>query len=217
MGLVYCLMAALSHHHVRWSALNLVTSSLDTQKHILLLARSCFFQHGYKASNMSMISQYAGFSRATIHKYFKNKDHVFRSVCRQIQQQSNEACAPLLDRKAEPCWQRIGLALEVWLKPTFEEVNDQLILRDLKFHAQSVAEDIFNEAHEDLHHLIQALIDQGLEQKLITLKALNMDSSMLSHLIVAGMDGLRSHFECQEVQKGVQHLLTVFKQATIVA
>lgn len=192
----------------------MVSSSSDTQKHILLLARSCFFQHGYKASNMSMISQYAGFSRATIHKYFKNKDHVFRSVCRQIQQQSNEACAPLLEDVSSPCWQRISLALQVWLKPTFEEVSDQIILRDLKFHAQSVAEDIFNEAHEDLHQLIQALIDQGIEQNHIRLDVLNMDSSMLSHLIVAGMDGLRSHLESQDVQTGVLHLLTIFQAAT---
>ena len=194
----------------------MVNSSVDTQQHILLMARNCFFQHGYKASNMSMISQYAGFSRATIHKYFKNKDHVFRSVCRQFQLQSNDACAALLEQISQPCWLRIGLALEVWLKPTFEEVSDQIILRDLKFHAQIVAEDIFNEAHEDLHQLIKALIDQGIKQKHITLNNLNMDSSMLSHLIVAGMDGLRSHLECQDVQKGVHHLLTIFKQATAV-
>lgn|GEM_PF-754824 len=192
----------------------MVSNSSDTQKHILLLARCCFFQHGYKASNMSMISQYAGFSRATIHKYFKNKDHVFRSVCRQFQQQSNEACLPLLEEQSTPCWQRINLALQVWLKPTFEEVSDQIILRDLTFHAQSVAEDIFNEARDDLQQLIQTLLEQGIQQKCITLNHINMNSRMLSRLIVAGMDGLRSHLESQEVQEGVQHLLSVFETAT---
>lgn len=192
-------------------------SSAETQQHILQMARQCFFRHGYKASNMSMVSEYAGFSRATLHKHFKNKDILFRAVCQQYQEQGNRACRPLLTMPASEAgdtWQKIETVLGIWLRPSFEEVSDQMILRDLKFHAQTVAEDIFNAAHEDLCDMISQLVAQGVENGELNLDAMTgINHTILSQLIVAALDGFRGHYETEEVVTGLSQLLTVFKQA----
>lgn len=111
----------------------------NTEQKILSAARQCFFQHGYKASTMTLISEYAGFSRATIHKYFNNKDDAFRQVLMQIKQQANDACQPIMKGDLE-CWQSISLIVQTWLKPTFEEAGDQRIINDLKYHVQQIAD-----------------------------------------------------------------------------
>ena len=49
----------------------------------------CFFQHGYGAANISMVSRYVGISRVTIHKQFKSKELLFRAVVEQHFQQNN--------------------------------------------------------------------------------------------------------------------------------
>ena len=95
--------------------IQVTTLTLKTEQKVLAGARQCFFQHGYKASNMTLISEHAGLSRATVHKYLKNKDDAFRKVVYQFQLQANNDCKPILAQQLE-CWETIRRIMQTWLK-----------------------------------------------------------------------------------------------------
>ncbi|NVK38815.1 MAG: TetR/AcrR family transcriptional regulator [Gammaproteobacteria bacterium] len=184
----------------------------NTEQKILSAARQCFFQHGYKATNMTLISEYAGFSRATVHKYFKNKDDAFRQVCQQLQQQASAACIPILQKELD-CWQSIHAIAETWLKPTFDEVSDQRIVSDLKYHVQHVAQDIFNEARQSIEDMLTNLLENAASQQKITFEYINIQPRMLAKLLVASLDGLRGHLEKPSLEQASLDILKIFQQA----
>ncbi|MFT5594237.1 MAG: AcrR family transcriptional regulator [Oceanicoccus sp.] len=186
--------------------------TLKTEQKVLAGARQCFFQHGYKASNMTLISEYAGYSRATVHKYFKNKDDAFRQVFHQYQLKANNACQPILAQQLE-CWATIGLIMQTWLNPTFEEVSNQHILNDLKYHVQHVAQDIFSQARQDIENMLSDVLTKAEKEKTLSLEKTGIKPRKLAILILASLDGLRGHLEKEDLQQASQEILHVFKLA----
>lgn len=184
----------------------------NTEQKVLVGARQCFFRHGYKASNMTLISEYAGYSRATIHKYFKNKDDAFRQVVHQFQQQANDACQPILAQNLE-CWESINLVMQTWLKPTFDEVSDQYILNDLKYHVQHVAEDIFKQARQGIEDMLCSILETAEQQDSLSLANLPVNSRQLAKLLLASLDGLRGHLEKQDLEQASHDVLRIFQLA----
>ncbi|GAA6134338.1 hypothetical protein NBRC116188_11270 [Oceaniserpentilla sp. 4NH20-0058] len=161
---------------------------------------------------MTLISEYAGVSRATVHKYARNKEDAFRKVCKQFQVQAQEACTPFEELDLE-CWQAIDLILQIWLKPTFDEVSESRVLNDLKYHIQHIAQDIFKEARQILEDMINKQITKGIAKQQISLEQLGYTSQTLTQLILASLDGLRGHYEKQDLNQASQNMLTVFKVA----
>ena len=184
----------------------------NTEEKVLIGARQCFFRHGYKASNMTLISEYAGYSRATIHKYFKNKDDAFCQVIHQFQQQANDACQPIVAQNLE-CWESINLVMQAWLKPTFDEVNDQHILNDLKYHAQHIAKDTFEQARQDVEDIFCTLLETAEQQGNLSLDNLPINARKLSRLLLASLDGLRGHLEKQNLEQASNDILRIFQLA----
>jgi len=184
----------------------------NTEQKVLSGARQCFFRHGYKASNMTLISEYAGYSRATIHKYFKNKDDAFRQVVNQFQQQANDACQPILAQDLE-CWESINLIMHAWLKPTFDEVNDQYILNDLKYHVQHVAKDIFVQARQNIQDMLCIILEKAEQKENIDLTQLGVSPCELAQLLLASLDGLRGHQEQQNLEQASLNILRIFQLA----
>jgi len=184
----------------------------NTEQKVLASARQCFFGHGYKASNMTLISEYSGYSRATIHKYFKNKDDAFRQVFHRFQQQANEACQPIMAQQLE-CWERIHLIMQTWLKPTFDEVSDQFILNDLKYHVQQVAEDIFKQARQGIEDMLCEILHNAELKQELSLTNLGVSPRKLAKLLLASLDGLRGHLEKQDLEQASQDILRIFKLA----
>ena len=183
-----------------------------TEQKVISAARECFFQHGYRASNMTMISEYAGLSRATVHKYARNKDDAFRKVCLDYQEQAEKACEPILEKDLE-CWVAIELIIGVWLKPTFDEVGNTRIINDLKYHVNQIAQDVFNQARNALKDMLAAQIEKGLSQNTLSLSKLNLSSHELASLMLASIDGLRGHYEKNELSQASQNTLSIFKLA----
>lgn len=177
-------------------------------------ARQCFFRHGYTASNITLISQYAGFSRVTVHKLFKNKDDAFRQLCRLIVDESTVACEPILANESLDCWEAIEDIMDIWLKPTFEEVSDQIVMRDLKYYVQEVADDIFTEAHELVETMIRQKLSLGIDNQTIDLNKAGINQADLANLIVTCLDGIRGHIDHGEIQNRSHQMVNIFRIAT---
>lgn len=183
-----------------------------TEHKIISAARECFFRHGYRAANMTLISEYAGFSRATVHKYTRNKEDAFRKVCNEFQKQAQIACEPIIKQNLD-CWQTIELIIDAWLKPTFDEVSDIRILNDLKYHLQQIAQDVLNQARNVLKEMVTTQIDKGIRQSNLSLEKLNLSSAELANLLLASLDGLHGRYEKEEIHQASQKTLTIFKLA----
>jgi AcrR family transcriptional regulator len=186
--------------------------SNNTQQQILDGARECFFQHGYKASNMSLISQYAGFSRVTLHKYFKNKDLVFRAVCNDYQMKCHDACLPILDAQLG-CWDAIQQSLGAWSKSIFESVNDRLVYKDLHYYAQQVAEDIFLDAHLKLESVLCELINKGTKHGELDLNKLQLSDIQLAKILIATINGINSNTPPELIHLTTEQTLNIFRLA----
>ena len=187
--------------------------SNSTQQQILDGARKCFFQHGYKASNMSLISQYAGFSRVTLHKHFKNKDLVFRAVCNEYQEQCHQSCLPIVNANLN-CWDAIAQSMGVWSKSIFEEVNDRLVYKDLHYHAQQVAEDIFLNAHLKLESVLCQLILAGVEKNEISLTKMQLSDQQFAKIIISSMNGINTNTQPELIRETTDQVLNIFRLAS---
>lgn len=188
----------------------------NTDSIIIQAARRVFITHGYKRTNMSLISKEAGFSRVTIHKHLKNKDDAFRKSIECILAESRIACGPIMEQaKIDlPCWLAVETLLKFWVTPTFEEVADNLILQELKYYAQEIAHDLYHDAYADLEAMLEEVLVIAEKAHTITLEPLNLDAAKVAGLIVASASGLRTRFGEADMQKTTQQLIHVFQQAT---
>jgi len=198
-------MCKLTHHRLSMSS--------DTQQKIIDGARNCFFKHGFRASNMSLISQYAGFSRVTLHKHFKNKDGVFRAVCNDYQVRCHSDCQVFLAQQ-DSCWQILEQVIATWSKSAFDEVHDDKVLRELLFEATQVASDIFEDARENLELMLQNILDKGIADSQISLQACQLSSPQLAAIIVASINGIRTNFPREQILQTSHQLIDLYRLAT---
>lgn len=192
--------------------------NLQTEKAIISAAREVFSAHGYKHTNMSLISKHAGFSRVTVHKYLANKDDAFRKSIQQILFDGQLACAPIMAQSELelPCWQAIESLLELWMKPIFDEVNDHLLLQELRYHAQEIAQDLISEAHHTIENMISRVLTLAVNNKEIDLTPLQLSANDLAQLIVSGVGGLRIRADITDIEQASRNLIKVFKAASAV-
>ncbi len=187
--------------------------SSNTRQTIIDGARACFFKHGFRASNMSLISKFAGFSRVTLHKHFRNKERVFRAVCTDYQTNCINDCQQVLTQHFS-CWDMIEQVTISWNKSIFEEVSDDRVLRELLFEASQVAQDIFEDAKKANRDMLQAVLDKGLIDSQISLQACQLNSEQLATMIVACVNGIRNNYPREQIRAACHQQLTLFRLAT---
>lgn len=165
---------------------------------------------------MSLISKQAGFSRVTTHKYLKNKDDAFRKCILQILIDSRAACEPILQKNREGFggWETIESILNQWITPTFEGASNRLILQELKYFAQQIAEDLFEDAHSTLEGMLEDVIDRAEQSGEMSLEALKISSRSLANLIVSGVSGVKARAEIKDIHKSTHDIIQVFRLAT---
>ncbi len=187
--------------------------SSNTRQTIIDGARACFFKHGFRASNMSLISQFSGFSRVTLHKHFKNKERVFRAVCNAYQASCISDCQQVLTQY-NVCWDMIEQVTASWNKSVFEEVSDDNVLRELLFEASQVAQDIFENAKAANINILQSVLDKGIKDSQISLQACQLNSEQLATMIVACVNGIRSNYPREQIRAACHQQLTLLRLAT---
>jgi len=190
----------------------------NTNSAIIRAARQVFITHGYKRTNMSLISKQSGFSRVTIHKHLKNKDDAFRKSIQQVLVESQQACQPILEEAKHdlPCWLAIENLLQEWVTPVFEEVADHLKLQELKYHAQEIASDLFTDAHNAIENMITGVLVSAVQNKKINLDSIALNESQLATLIVSGMSGLHARPDIVNTRQIKRDLIKVFEVATAI-
>ena len=190
----------------------------ETQQKILKSAEQCFFQYGYSKTNMSLVSEYAGISRVTIHKHFKNKKGLFRSVVEVCLTESMETAKQILTNKpSEDCWHNIERYMLTQANPIFENIKDSHVLKDLNNAVNEVTEDIlFEKKAENVEFIANQLVTAG-EKGLIDLSSLEMSPQELGWLMENCFSGLFMYAPLDELKNQMHGLIRVYKHATKVS
>jgi len=89
------------------------------KKHMLQAAEEVIIRRGFKAATMDEIAREAGFCKATLYKYFKNKGEILLEIISQYMEEMKNrivAIASSGDRPEEKLKQMIYSLLEIQLK-----------------------------------------------------------------------------------------------------
>lgn len=188
----------------------------EIQQKIIQSAEQCFFQYGYSKTNMSLVSEYAGISRVTIHKHFKNKEGLFRSVIEEcISQSINEAKQLINDEPSEDCWYNIERYMLVKTKSVFDNVTDTFILKDLHNTANDIAYDLLEEKKSRSAYFIAQELHEAEQKDLIDLSKVELSPEEIGELIMHSFSGLFMYSEIENIKNQLIKLIQVFKAATI--
>lgn len=187
-----------------------------TSKEIILeSARQCFFQFGYQKTSMSLISDYSGFSRVTVHKHFKTKKELFRALIRQHFDSALARYNQYLKQNPQaPVWEAVAHLIDVVTEPVFTDIKDPFIFHDIDHATRQVAQDIKSETKSTTINLIKAQIERGIQEKEINLHKLSINSVELATLIARSIHGILINSENGEGKKYINGLLQTFKVAT---
>lgn len=187
----------------------------ETQKNIIQSAQRCFFQYGYSKTSMSLVSEYSGVSRVTVHKHFKNKEGLFRSVigvC--ISESMQEAKQLLTEQPSDDCWYNIERYMLVKTRSIFDNVTDTLILKDLHNSAHDIAQDLMERKKAKSAEFIAEELTRAEKNALVDLSNVDLTALQLGTLIMHSFSGLFMHEDLTEIRHQLQNLIRVFNVAT---
>jgi len=189
----------------------------DTQQKILKSAEECFFQYGYSKANMSLVSQYSGISRVTIHKHFKNKEGLFRSVVDSCLTESMaEATQSFIDNASEDCWFNIENYMLRQAKPVFDNIKDSHVLMDLNNAVNEITYDILYTKKVESVEFIANQLTAAQEKRQIDLAPLKMTPYELGWLLKNCFSGLFMYAPLEELKIQMHSLIRVYKHATLI-
>lgn len=188
----------------------------ETQTKIIQSAETCFFQYGYSKTNMSLVSEYAGTSRVTVHKYYKNKIALFRGVIEECMSASmEEAKALLISSPSDDCWFNVERYMLAKTKSVFDNVTDGFILKDLHNAANEIALDLLEEKNAQSAAFIANEIRKSEKLGLIDLSRTSLTADEIGELIIHSFSGLFMYAEIKNMREQIKNLIKVFHAGTI--
>ncbi len=187
----------------------------SSKEKILNSAAECFFQHGYAAANISMIGRYAGISRVTIHKQFKSKEELFRSVIENYFAERSEFLERYTQSKGDFWLETESLILDQ-CEELFEEVSSAVVRTDLLHAGQSYCQDIIHENVLRVRETIKLRIADELAGNRMTLSKISMSIEEFSQVIESAPLGLAISSVEEDNRSFVKHLMKIFKASTAI-
>ncbi len=186
----------------------------STTEKILDTAMECFFQHGYGAANISMVSRYAGISRVTIHKQFKSKELLFRAVVEQHFQQNNLLIAHYTQSEQD-FWQETQALTIQRCEGIFDNVASSLIRADLLHAGQAFCKDLLQAEENLIKQCIQSRIEKEVSAKRLTLNKIDMSAAKLADMIYFAPFGITVSVSENDISLFVKNIITIFKASTL--
>ena len=184
-----------------------------TVKKIVSAARECFFQHGYHATNVSLIARYAGISRATIYKSFCSKEALFQAM---VENKFAEYDIALTEYAAAngDFWQETENLFVNRCQGVFDEISSQMIRTELVHAGHTHCQALMDKEQEDMLNVMIKRLEQEITAKRITLDRINMTSTQFAIAMQTMPIGI--FFSSNEANDlgSLKQVLTIFRVAT---
>ncbi len=173
----------------------------------------CFFQYGYCAANISMVSRYAGVSRVTIHKQFSTKEVLFRAVVEQHFQQTNVLLTHY-NESNDDFWPETQTLITQRSEGLFNNVSSSLVRADLLHAGQAYCKDLIETKEHLIKKSIQARIEKELSAQRLTLSRVQLSAATLAETLHFAPFGITVSVSKQNNAQFVANLIAIFKAAT---
>lgn len=185
----------------------------ETRNKIITAATECFFQHGFSATTISMVSRYSKVSRVTIHKQISSKEDLFRQVVTHFFEERRH----LLNHYQEqtgPFWQDTHQLIQDRSQSVFEDITNANIRSDLVHAANMYCSDIIDHQCQLICQALQYRLRQALTKNEISLERLSLTTDEFAKSIEAATDGifLSQLNDCP--MTALKHMLQVYQAAT---
>ena len=184
-----------------------------TKEKILITATECFFQHGYAATNISMVSRYSGVSRVTIHKQCKSKESLFRAVIEKYITDNSKRLT-LYTHSTSDFWSETEAFIIARCGGLFKEISSALIRSDLLHAGQNYCQDIIQENEIKVRSAINYRMAKEIDSARLTLERISMSSEEFSRIIESAPLGLALSSIEEDHPTFVSQLMKVFKAST---
>ncbi|WP_448212160.1 TetR/AcrR family transcriptional regulator [Colwellia sp. MEBiC06753] len=177
---------------------------------IITAAKECFFQHGFSAANVSLISRYAGISRATIYKNFNSKEAIFRAVVsHHFQQYKSSLAAYAASEKA--FWLETESLILSRCADLFDGIPNQLIRSELKHVGQSCCEDIIQTEQKKVQSAIKTRLQKEIVLGTISLENLGITIDEFAQLLEAAPISLAFSNMVDDHIKMIKQMFCIFR------
>ncbi|NMP31500.1 TetR/AcrR family transcriptional regulator [Thalassotalea sp. M1531] len=180
---------------------------------IIAAAQECFFQHGFSASNVSLIGRYADISRATIYKNFSSKEAIFRAV---VQNHIDENKAGLITYAASESdfWQDTENLITERCKGLFDEISSNLIRSELIHAGQSQCHDILIKEKEEIQLVIFNRLEKEVSLNRISMENIELTTRQFAQVIEAIPFGVAVSSMEENNLALIHHMFSVFRAST---
>ena len=145
-------------------------------------AQKCFFQHGYSASNVSLIGRYADISRATIYKNFSSKEDLFRAVVQRHIDSNQEALQDYVVSENE-FWDDTEALIAGRCSGLFDDIPSNLIRTELIHAGQSHCEDIIQSEVNKVQGIIKDRIEKETALGRLSIEGVGMNAEAFAKVI----------------------------------
>ncbi|MEP2653235.1 MAG: TetR/AcrR family transcriptional regulator [Paraglaciecola sp.] len=186
----------------------------STQK-IFDTAKECFFQHGYSASSIAMISRYSGVSRVTIHKQFSSKEELFRATIENFLLEKDTEIQ-IYTNKTGLFWCDTYEFLSRRCTEIFDNIPNAMIKSDLILAGHSHCHDLLEHNRIKTRHAIQTRLQRAIEDKQLCLKKIGLDCETLATNIERVAEGIILSSSAADPNQVVKTTLHVYEVSCIV-
>ena len=183
---------------------------------IIKAARECFFQHGYSATNVSLIGRYAGISRATIYKNFSSKEALFQAMV-QRQFEQYQAGLDSYTASSGDFWQETEALFIGRCQGVFDEIDSQIIRTELIHAGHSHCQTLISCERERMHHALAQRLEKEIAAGRLSLAKVDMTPILFAqvmHSIPIGV--VFSSTEETNIEM-IKKMLHIFKVSTQVS
>ncbi|WP_081180606.1 TetR/AcrR family transcriptional regulator [Colwellia sp. PAMC 21821] len=185
----------------------------STTEKILNTAMECFFQHGYDTANISMVSRYAGISRVTIHKQFKSKEVLFRSVLEKHFQQHN-ILINIYSKSEANFWQETQDLIIQRCEGLFNNVSSSLVRSNLIHAGHAYCKDLIQAEEGLIKNSIRSRIEKEISANRLTLSKVGLTADELAETLHFAPFGITVSVLNQNNIAFVENLMAIFKAST---
>jgi AcrR family transcriptional regulator len=182
----------------------------DRKKQIIQSAIETFGAYGYKKTSMQDIADALDISRPALYQYYKNKEAVFLALVEHTLQLGEQAAIKGFSCSEDnfTCLLRGVMDMEqVLFEPIFLKPNG----KELFLLSKKLAPDLMADFEKMVVDKIIGILQKAQAQQQIDLSALQIEASDAAHIILLGMDGIKtSSLSLQMLAEQTKLFLTIF-------
>jgi len=169
---------------------NMGRETIATRERIQAAAFVRFARYGFRRTSMEDIATEAGVSRAALYLQFRNKEEIFVSLARQLQEDALERAAAAL-RSDAPLAERIRAAIEAKSLKLIEITLGSPHGAELMDETNRLCSDLVSDTERHFTDQLARLLRRAAQAGEIDLTSLDVTASDAAQLLLRAVKGLK--------------------------